>query len=53
MDLLELNDIVNFRILYRTPAIQAGYITMLYPDNPKHRNQRYFLTEKGKAATGK
>jgi ATP-dependent DNA helicase RecG len=47
MDLLKLSDIVNFRVLYRTPAQKAGYITMLYPDNPKHRNQQYFLTEKG------
>lgn len=30
-----------------TPAIKEGYVTMLYPDNPHHPKQKYYLTEKG------
>ena len=33
---------------YFTPAIQQGYVTMLYPDKPRHPRQKYYLTEKGK-----
>lgn len=33
---------------YFTPAIQQGYVTMLYPDKPRHPKQKYYLTEKGK-----
>ena len=30
------------------PAIEAGYVAMLYPDKPKSSKQKYYLTEKGK-----
>ena len=30
------------------PAIDDGYIAMLYPNNPHHPKQKYYLTEKGK-----
>ena len=33
---------------YITPAIEADYVTMLYPNNPHHPKQKYYLTEKGK-----
>ena len=29
------------------PAIDQGYVKMLYPDKPNHRGQKYQLTEKG------
>ena len=32
---------------YLTPSIEAGFVTMLYPDSPRHPRQRYLLTPKG------
>ena len=29
------------------PAIDDGYVQMLYPDKPNHRGQKYKLTKKG------
>ncbi len=34
---------------YLTPAIQNGFVTPLYPNNPKHPRQKYLLTVKGLA----
>ena len=34
--------------LYFNPAIEQGYIEMLYPDKPHHPKQKYYLIEKGK-----
>jgi ATP-dependent DNA helicase RecG len=50
MRAMNLKNRSSFVPTYLTPAIKAGYIAMLYSDNPKHRNQKYFLTDKGKAA---
>lgn len=52
-EILELHKFVhksNKKImeLYFNPAIEQGYIEMLYPDKPHHPKQKYFLTEKGK-----
>ncbi len=44
---LGLKDVEHFRKTYLLPAIQAGLIEMAFPDNPRHRNQRYRLTKKG------
>ena len=33
---------------YIRPAIESGYVTMLYPDKPKSPKQKYYLTDKGK-----
>jgi ATP-dependent DNA helicase RecG len=44
---MQLKHAKNFKIGYLTPAIQQGYVALLYPDNPTHRNQRYYLTDKG------
>ena len=30
------------------PAISHGWISMTYPENPRHPNQKYFLTDLGK-----
>ncbi len=32
-----------------TPAIQNGFVTPRYPNNPKHPRQKYLLTVKGLA----
>ena len=31
------------------PAIKDGFVTMLYPDKPRHPRQKYILTPKGYA----
>ena len=47
MTSLELKDRVNFQNLYLSPAINEGFIKMLYPNSPKHPRQKYLLTAKG------
>ena len=37
-----------FRKAFIEPAIKDGLLVMLYPDNPHHPKQKYYLTEKGK-----
>jgi len=39
----------NFIDNYLNPAIQQGYVTMKYPNNLNHPQQRYRLTDKGKS----
>ncbi len=39
----------NFMENYLSPAIKAGFVTMIYPDSPKHPRQKYKLTVKGLA----
>ena len=46
---LQLKDRKNFLELYLSPAIQEGFVTMLYPDSPRHPRQKYLLTAKGQA----
>lgn len=38
----------SFLDVYLTPAMQAGFVRMLYPDSPRHPRQRYLLTVKGR-----
>lgn len=50
VDLLKaigLKDRHNFLDLYLIPAIQEGFVRMLYPNSPHHPRQRYLLTLKG------
>ena len=47
MELMHLSGRDNFRVTYLTPAIENGYVTLLYPDNPKRKGQAYHLTPKG------
>lgn len=49
MEGLELKGRDNFLNLYLNPAIQQGFVTMLYPDKPRHPRQKYLLTVKGLA----
>ncbi len=44
---LGLNDRKYFADNYLKPALDDGYIEMLYPDSPNHPQQRYRLTLKG------
>ena len=42
-----LKDRKNFIEYSLSPAIQKGFVTMLYPDKPRHPRQKYLLTPKG------
>mgnify|MGYP002643894621 FL=1 len=46
---MQLKDRENFMANYLNPAIKEGFITMLYPDKPRHPRQKYLLTVKGLA----
>jgi len=48
MSVLQLKHRPSFIYNYLTPAISMDLIAMEFPDNPNHKNQRYYLTEKGK-----
>jgi len=50
MDLIGLKHRPNFLENYLNPAINEGYVSMLYPSNPRHPRQKYKLTVKGLAA---
>lgn len=49
MERLQLKGRDNFLNLYLLPAIQTGFVTPLYPDKPRHPQQKYLLTDKGLA----
>ena len=42
-----LKDRESFMNLYVTPAIDSGFVRLLYPDKPHHPRQKYLLTVKG------
>lgn len=44
---MQLKDRENFMANYLNPAIKEGFVTMLYPDKPRHPRQKYSLTVKG------
>ena len=47
MELVGLKHRPNFMSLWLNPAIEAGFIRMLYPESPRHPRQKYLLTVKG------
>lgn len=47
MDGVGLKGRDNFLNLYLNPAIQDGFVCLLYPDSPRHPRQKYMLTDKG------
>lgn len=49
LNVLELKERKSFISLYLDPAINEGYVNMLYPDSPRHPHQKYLLTIKGMA----
>ena len=52
MAAIGLRDRENFMEYSLTPAIKEGFVTMLYPDKPRHPRQKYLLTVKGMAIFG-
>jgi len=42
-----LKDRENFLASYLSPAMREGFVSMLYPDSPRHPRQKYHLTVKG------
>lgn len=49
MEKLQLKGRDNFLCLYLFPAVEDGFVTLLYPDKPRHPRQKYLLTVKGLA----
>ncbi len=49
MERIELKHRPTFMANYLAPAIQGGFVTLLYPDSPQHPRQKYLLTAKGLA----
>ena len=49
LNVLELKERKSLISLYLNPAINEGYVSMLYPDSPRHPRQKYLLTVKGLA----
>ena len=49
LEKMELKHRPTFIANYLTPAIQGGFVTLLYPNSPKHPRQKYLLTVKGLA----
>ena len=47
MNGLNLKGRDNFLNVYLIPAINEGFVRMLYPDKPHHPRQKYILTTKG------
>jgi ATP-dependent DNA helicase RecG len=48
MTAMNLKNRGNFLDNYLNPAVEAGLVVPLHPDQPKHPRQKYLLTEKGK-----
>jgi len=46
---LNLKDRKNLLEYYVMPAQANGFVTLLYPDKPRHPRQKYVLTVKGMA----
>jgi len=46
--LLALSHREYFRKNYLNPAIEQGFVALTIPDKPTSKNQKYYLTDKGK-----
>jgi hypothetical protein len=49
MELKGLKDRKNFLEYHLNPAVQDGFVRLLFPDTPRHPRQKYLLTAKGLA----
>ena len=49
MSAIGLKNRENFMEYSLNPAIKEGFVSMLYPDRPRHPRQKYLLTVKGLA----
>ena len=47
MGKIELKPRPTFMENYLNPAIENGFVRLLYPDSPRHPRQKYLLTVKG------
>ncbi|MDR0995151.1 MAG: Fic family protein [Tannerella sp.] len=47
METLQLKGRDNFLNTYLNPGIKEGFVTLLYPEKPRHPRQKYLLTVKG------
>jgi len=47
MGKIELKHRPTFMENYLNPAIENGFVRLLYPDSPRHPRQKYLLTVKG------
>ena len=52
MDSLGLRDRKSFRSSYLNPALEKGFIEMMYPENLRHPKQKYRLTAIGLSYKG-
>ena len=50
MAIVGLKDRPNFMEYSLSPAIQEGYVQLLFPESPRYPRQKYLLTVKGIAA---
>ena len=48
-ELYQWSNTTKFRAKYVSPLIKAQFVGMTFPDKPTSPNQRYFLTDSGKA----
>ena len=48
MDLLQLKNRRHFTKEYLKPSIEQGFVALVFPEQPNHPQQKYYLTEKGK-----
>lgn len=48
MERIGLKGSDNFRNKYLNPAIEGGYMALLYPEHKTNKGQAYYLTELGK-----
>ena len=39
----------NFLNMYLNPSLEGGFIEQTHPDKPRHPNQKYRLTARGKS----
>ena len=44
---MELNGRRHFRVNYLNPAMEKGYVRMLYMETPNKPEQAYFVTKEG------
>ena len=44
LSVIGLKERKNFLDLYLNPAINEGYVCLLYPNSPRHPRQKYLLT---------
>ena len=44
----EYKNLKKFRLNHIKPLLEEGWLSMTFPDNPNHQDQKYVTTEKGR-----